>query len=78
MCIRDRQWLQRGAVLRVWTVDTFADTHVCLALGVQQITTNVPALVRRWSTEHVDSAQNASAHGRGVRERELVPAAQRP
>ncbi|MFK4335513.1 glycerophosphoryl diester phosphodiesterase [Kocuria sp. MT07] len=72
------QWLQRGSVLRVWTVDTFADTHVCLALGVQQITTNVPALVRRWSTEHLNSARNASAHGRGVRERELVPAAQRP
>ena len=43
------QWRRNGSVLRVWTVDTFADTHVCLALGVQQITTNVPALVRRWT-----------------------------
>ena len=41
-------WRSNGSVLRVWTVDSFADTHVCLALGVQQITTNVPVDVLRW------------------------------
>lgn len=41
-------WLSNGSVLRVWTVDTFVDTHLCLAIGVQQITTNVPADVLRW------------------------------
>jgi len=46
------RWRERGSTLRVWTVDTFADTHVCLALGVQQITTNVPALVRSWTDPH--------------------------
>ncbi|MDO4918173.1 glycerophosphodiester phosphodiesterase family protein [Kocuria sp.] len=43
------QWLRNGSVLRVWTVDTRADVQLCLALGVQQITTNVPALVRAWT-----------------------------
>lgn len=44
-------WRSNGSVLRVWTVDSFRDTHVCLALGVQQITTNVPADVLRWVGE---------------------------
>lgn len=41
-------WRSNGSVLRVWTVDSFADTHVCLSLRVQQITTNVPAQVLGW------------------------------
>ena len=41
-------WRFNGSVLRVWTVDSFADTHVCLSLGVQQITTNVPSEVLGW------------------------------
>lgn len=38
-----RTWLAQGSILRVWTVDTAADLELCLALGVQQITTNRPA-----------------------------------
>lgn len=44
-------WRARGVVLRVWTVNSFADTHLCLALGVQEITTNVPARVLAWVSE---------------------------
>lgn len=44
-------WRANGSILRVWTVDSFVDTHLCLALGVQQITTNVPADVLRWVGE---------------------------
>ncbi|WP_325048957.1 glycerophosphodiester phosphodiesterase [Kocuria tytonis] len=57
------QWLRSGAVLRVWTVDTFADAHVCLALGVQQITTNVPAQVRRWTDPGAAGASAAPHRG---------------
>ena len=47
-------WRANGSVLRVWTVDSFVDTHLCLAIGVQQITTNVPADVLRWVGEATD------------------------
>ena len=65
-----QQWRSGGAVLRVWTVDTFADTHVCLALGVQQITTNVPALVRRWTGSpraHAAGERPGALETRGAR-----------
>lgn len=52
------QWLRDGAVLRVWTVDTVEDTRVCLSLGVQQITTNVPRTGRARLT--ADQAPNSS------------------
>ncbi|NKX50765.1 glycerophosphodiester phosphodiesterase, partial [Arthrobacter deserti] len=44
---RVRRWLQDGMRLRVWTVDSPADVELCRELGVQEITTNRPAGVRR-------------------------------
>ncbi|MCD1145516.1 glycerophosphodiester phosphodiesterase [Kocuria sp. LUK] len=43
-----RRWAARGCVLRVWTVDDRRDVELCLALGVQELTTNRPADVLRW------------------------------
>lgn len=43
-----RRWLAQGSLLRVWTVDTRADLEHCLALGIQQITTNRPAQLLQW------------------------------
>ncbi|WP_144791010.1 glycerophosphodiester phosphodiesterase family protein [Kocuria palustris] len=43
-----RTWLAQGSILRVWTVDSRADLELCLALGVQQITTNRPAQLPEW------------------------------
>ena len=42
---RTRAWLAAGLRLRVWTVDDPADVAHCLAVGVQEITTNRPAEV---------------------------------
>jgi glycerophosphoryl diester phosphodiesterase len=44
---RIRRWLQDGIRLRVWTVDSSADVELCRELGIQEITTNRPAEVRR-------------------------------
>lgn len=44
---RIRGWLQDGIRLRVWTVDSEADVELCRELGIQEITTNRPAEVRR-------------------------------
>jgi glycerophosphoryl diester phosphodiesterase len=41
------RWLARGIRLRVWTVDSPADVELCRELGIQEITTNRPARVRR-------------------------------
>lgn len=45
---RIERWVQAGATLRVWTVDDPDDARYCIALGVQQLTTNRPADVRAW------------------------------
>ncbi|AMM31048.1 glycerophosphodiester phosphodiesterase [Sinomonas atrocyanea] len=42
---RVRAWLEAGLTFRVWTVDAPEDVEHCLAVGVQQITTNRPAEV---------------------------------
>ena len=55
-------WLRDGSVLRVWTVDTREDTFACLALGIKQITTNVPRLVRAWLAE----GEATGVHGCGT------------
>jgi glycerophosphoryl diester phosphodiesterase len=44
---RVRQWLADGRRLRVWTVDEAEDVEHCLAVGIQEITTNRPAYVLR-------------------------------
>ncbi|BDZ46469.1 glycerophosphodiester phosphodiesterase [Naasia aerilata] len=43
---RVRQWLDRGSVVRVWTVDTVEDLEFCLDVGVREITTNRPGELR--------------------------------
>lgn len=40
-----RGWLDAGRLVRVWTVDHPADVERCRALGVQELTTNVPGAV---------------------------------
>lgn len=55
-------WRANGSVLRVWTVDSFVDTHLCLAIGVQQITTNVPADVLRWVSEATDGLSTSRSN----------------
>ncbi|RKO20820.1 glycerophosphodiester phosphodiesterase [Pseudarthrobacter phenanthrenivorans] len=40
-----RRWLAAGRRFRVWTVDSEEDVALCTGLGVQEITTNVPARV---------------------------------
>ncbi|MFI5084843.1 MAG: glycerophosphodiester phosphodiesterase [Actinomycetales bacterium] len=40
-------WLSAGLRLRVWTVDDPADVALCAGLGIQEITSNDPAAVRR-------------------------------
>ena len=40
---RIQAWLGAGLTLRVWTVDSPEDVEHCLAVGVQQVTTNRPA-----------------------------------
>jgi glycerophosphoryl diester phosphodiesterase len=44
---RVRQWLADGRRFRVWTVDEAEDVEHCLAVGIQEITTNRPADVLR-------------------------------
>lgn len=56
-----RTWLAQGSILRVWTVDTAADLELCLALGVQQITTNRPGeLLDRLAAGGVPTAVGSS------------------
>lgn len=40
-----RQWLEAGRRFRVWTVDSAEDVALCRELGIQEVTTNVPARV---------------------------------
>ncbi|WP_369046203.1 glycerophosphodiester phosphodiesterase [Sinomonas sp. P10A9] len=40
---RVRAWLDAGLTFRVWTVDAPEDVDHCVAVGIQQITTNRPA-----------------------------------
>ncbi|WP_261621120.1 glycerophosphodiester phosphodiesterase family protein [Pseudarthrobacter equi] len=40
-----RQWLKAGRRFRVWTVDSADDVALCRELGIQEVTTNVPARV---------------------------------
>jgi glycerophosphoryl diester phosphodiesterase len=42
---RVRAWLAAGSRLRVWTVDEPEDLRLSLGLGVQEITTNLPARI---------------------------------
>ena len=43
---RVRAWVAAGARARVWTVDQPAELQACLALGVQEVTTNEPSTIR--------------------------------
>ena len=40
-----QRWLAGGRRFRVWTVDSEQDVALCAGLGIQEITTNVPARV---------------------------------
>ena len=40
-----RRWLDSGRRFRVWTVDSEEDVALCRDLGIQEITSNVPARV---------------------------------
>lgn len=42
---RVRGWVESGRLVRVWTVDTAEDLAGVLAVGAQEVTTNVPARV---------------------------------
>lgn len=42
---RVRGWVEAGRLVRVWTVDTPDDLAGVLAVGAQEVTTNVPARV---------------------------------
>ncbi len=42
---RVERWLEQGATVRVWTVDEPADLARCVAAGVTEVTTNVPARI---------------------------------
>ncbi|MFC4903216.1 glycerophosphodiester phosphodiesterase [Kocuria oceani] len=44
-----RRWAADGRVLRAWTIDTARDVDLCRALGIQQLTSNRPADVLRWT-----------------------------
>lgn len=44
---RVKRWLAAGLRLRVWTVNDDADVDLLRELGVQEITTNRPAAIRR-------------------------------
>ncbi|HWS57755.1 MAG TPA: glycerophosphodiester phosphodiesterase family protein [Actinotalea sp.] len=45
---RVREWRAAGRLVRVWTVDERADLDLCRTLGVDEVTTNVPADVLGW------------------------------
>ncbi|MBT2250817.1 glycerophosphodiester phosphodiesterase [Arthrobacter sp. BHU FT2] len=40
-----RRWLEAGRRFRVWTVDSEEDVALCRGLGIQEVTSNVPARV---------------------------------
>lgn len=40
-----RRWLEAGRRFRVWTVDSEEDVALCRELGIQEVTSNVPARV---------------------------------
>ena len=40
------KWRENGRVLRVWTVDTVEELALCLAAGVEQVTSNKPREIR--------------------------------
>ncbi|SCC32414.1 glycerophosphoryl diester phosphodiesterase [Pseudarthrobacter enclensis] len=40
-----RRWLEAGRRFRVWTVDSEEDVDLCRELGIQEVTSNVPARV---------------------------------
>ncbi|MFE8886593.1 glycerophosphodiester phosphodiesterase [Pseudarthrobacter enclensis] len=40
-----RRWLEAGRRFRVWTVDSAEDVALCRELGIQEVTSNVPARV---------------------------------
>lgn len=42
-----RAWVEEGRLVRVWTVDDADELALCRAVGAQEVTTNVPAHVRR-------------------------------
>lgn len=42
---RVRAWIEAGRLVRVWTVDTAEDLAGVLAVGAQEVTTDVPAYV---------------------------------
>ena len=52
-----QRWLASGRRFRVWTVDSEQDVALCAGLGIQEITTNVPARV-------LSQLQVASPQGR--------------
>ncbi|MCW4466045.1 glycerophosphodiester phosphodiesterase family protein [Glutamicibacter sp. MNS18] len=41
-----RQWIDRGLVPRIWTVDSVADARYLHGLGVRQLTSNHPQVLR--------------------------------
>ncbi|TXK18805.1 glycerophosphodiester phosphodiesterase family protein [Homoserinibacter sp. GY 40078] len=53
-------WGDAGLRMRVWTVDDEHGVRDCLAAGVDEITTDVPALVRA----HLDAAEGAAPQKR--------------
>lgn len=72
---RVRAWVRAGRLVRVWTVDTAADLELCLSVGVNEITTNVPAALRElldasrvgdgggWHPVHPQRQQEQEARG---------------
>ncbi len=44
---RVRQWISDGTRVRVWTVNTVEDARFLTGLGVQELTSDVPALIRQ-------------------------------
>lgn len=56
-----RAWVARGNTLRVWTVDSTEDVDLLLSLGVKEITTNYPALIRQHLSVSSASVPRATA-----------------
>ena len=54
----------RGFEVHVWTVNTAADVHLCLDLGVHVLITDRPAMVRREVASHVSRAPQRAKPGR--------------
>lgn len=57
-----RGWLAAGLRVRVWTVDDAADVDFCVALGIQEITTNRPAEVLTLLAERKAAERTATDH----------------